>query len=301
MAILVQSNKKPSVSFPEQTGSIVTFNSQYAGLPLKAHTVDIDSVSGVSAINIGNCDSETASLWTIDNSFNGDVEFNQLIPTENKDYTNNNIDTRKNLDFSIISITSPIQSYIYQIVTSIGKLNLMFKPSIVTQGVRIKHNGALRDLFIYNSTTKTLSANHVYLVDVVCDGINPTVVGGIDLKNLQLFDLTQIFGSTIADYIYNLEQGEAGAGISFFKHIYPDNYYPYNAGTKQGVGTYTTINIGQTVNEGEYDARTGILEVTSPTEQTLQLSPCPIDTLQGMNNIWADTGDTTVQYIKIGG
>ena len=26
----------------------------------------------------------------------------------------------------------------------------------------------------------------------------------------------------------------------------------------------------------------------------------PIDTLEGVNNIWADTGDTTLQYIKIG-
>jgi len=41
MAILVQSNKKPSVTFPEQTGSIVTFNSQYAGLPLKSCKVNI--------------------------------------------------------------------------------------------------------------------------------------------------------------------------------------------------------------------------------------------------------------------
>ena len=41
MAILVQSNKKPSVSFPTLTGSIVTFNSQYAGLPLKKCLVNI--------------------------------------------------------------------------------------------------------------------------------------------------------------------------------------------------------------------------------------------------------------------
>lgn len=141
-----ESFKIPTASFSSVSGAVCSFDSQYAGLPLKSHTVDIDSVSGVSSINIGNCDSETASLWTIDNSFNGDVEFNQLTPTENKDYTNNDTDTRENLAFQIISITSPIQSYIYRTVKSIGKLNLMFKPSTVTQGVRIKHNGASRDL-----------------------------------------------------------------------------------------------------------------------------------------------------------
>jgi hypothetical protein len=69
-------------------------------------------------------------------------------------------------------------------------------------------------------------------------------------------------------------------------------------GTIEGVGNSTTISIGSTVNEGEYDARTGILEVTSPSVQTIQLQPCPIDTLEGVNNIWADTGETTVQYFK---
>ena len=33
---------------------------------------------------------------------------------------------------------------------------------------------------------------------------------------------------------------------------------------------------------------------------TIQLPPCPIDTLEGVNNIWADTGDTTLQYPKFG-
>jgi hypothetical protein len=104
-------------------------------------------------------------------------------------------------------------------------------------------------------------------------------------------------------------------------------------------GTYTTINLGGTYYGGEYDARTGVLTVThgyiasyngetinepwissmdkyiegtTPTNgaqvvyplstpQTIQLPPCPIDTLQGINNIWADTGNTTASYIKIGG
>ena len=42
-----------------------------------------------------------------------------------------------------------------------------------------------------------------------------------------------------------------------------------------------------------------VYELATPT--TIQLPPCPIDTLQGVNNIWADTGETTAQYIKIGG
>lgn len=51
MAILVQSNKKPSVTFPSQTGSIVTFNSQYAGLPLKSCVVDFQDGTGIDSLD----------------------------------------------------------------------------------------------------------------------------------------------------------------------------------------------------------------------------------------------------------
>lgn len=272
---MIESFKLPTITPETLTGSIVSFNDEYGGLPLKSCTSLISGYqegSGVpspsnvrplhafSGASLGKCDNNTASLWNIDNSFNGDVEFNQLILTENKDYTNDYTDTRENLFFQIVSITSPAQSYIYRTVTSVGKLNLMFKPSTVTQGLRIKHNGVSRDLLIYNSTTETLSANHVYLVDVVFDGINPTVVGGIDSKNLQLFDLTQMFGSTIADYIYNLETQTAGAGVAFFKALYPNDYYPYNAGTKQLVGdTLATFTFGQSIYQGSIDWKRGVV------------------------------------------
>ena len=43
----------------------------------------------------------------------------------------------------------------------------------------------------------------------------------------QLFDLTQMFGSTIADYIYTLGQT---TGVAFFRKMFPNAYYPYNTG-----------------------------------------------------------------------
>ena len=47
----------------------------------------------------------------------------------------------------------------------------------------------------------------------------------------QLFDFTQMFGSTIADYIYALETATPGAGVAWFKKLFSKDYYPYNAGT----------------------------------------------------------------------
>ena len=50
------------------------------------------------------------------------------------------------------------------------------------------------------------------------------------LKSFMMFDLTAMFGSTIADYIYSLETAHAGDGVAFFKSLFPNDYYEYNVG-----------------------------------------------------------------------
>lgn len=57
----------------------------------------------------------------------------------------------------------------------------------------------------------------------------------IKAKNVYLVDLTAMFGSTIADYIYGLEQATAGAGVAWFKALFPNDYYAYNAGELMSV------------------------------------------------------------------
>lgn len=60
----------------------------------------------------------------------------------------------------------------------------------------------------------------------------------------QVFDLTQMFGSTIADYIYTLEQSTAGAGVAWFRKLFPEDYYPYNAGELVSVQTSGRETVG---------------------------------------------------------
>lgn len=65
---------------------------------------------------------------------------------------------------------------------------------------------------------------------------------------LQIFDLTQMFGSTIADYIYSLEQSQAGAGVAWFKKLFPNDYYAYNAGellSVEGLQSHDTVGFNQ--------------------------------------------------------
>lgn len=64
----------------------------------------------------------------------------------------------------------------------------------------------------------------------------------------QIFDLTQMFGSTIADYIYSLEQSQAGAGVAWFKKLFPKDYYAYNAGellSVEGLQSHNTVGFNQ--------------------------------------------------------
>ncbi len=59
-----------------------------------------------------------------------------------------------------------------------------------------------------------------------------------------IIDLTAIFGSTIADYIYNLEQANTGAGVAYFRKLFPKPYYAYNAGELMSVKTSAHRMVG---------------------------------------------------------
>ena len=54
----------------------------------------------------------------------------------------------------------------------------------------------------------------------------------LHIKNAMCIDLTLMFGSEIADYVYSLEQAESGTGLEFLQSygFLTDSYYSYNAG-----------------------------------------------------------------------
>lgn len=62
----------------------------------------------------------------------------------------------------------------------------------------------------------------------------------------QFFDLTQMFGAAIADYILSLESGTAGAGVAWLKdHGFIDGaYHVYDAGSIQSVAVTSHDTIG---------------------------------------------------------
>ena len=77
--------------------------------------------------------------------------------------------------------------------------------------------------------TRNADANAQYILVGTASGTTATNVT-VEFKNVQLFDLTQMFGTEIADYILELEQSEKGVGVAWFRKYFPYSFYDYNAG-----------------------------------------------------------------------
>jgi hypothetical protein len=58
-------------------------------------------------------------------------------------------------------------------------------------------------------------------------------------RNVHIHDLTQMFGTAIADYVYSLEQSVEGSGIAWLQSygFFTKDYYAYDAGSLQSVCT----------------------------------------------------------------
>ena len=105
-----------------------------------------------------------------------------------------------------------------------------------------------------------LSANQSGTIEMLCkaagnlnivtiyayDDTLYTSADTLTFSDFVLFDLTQMFGSTIADYLFGLESGTDGAGIAKLKSwgFCTKGYYAYDAGTLLSVKTAAHKEIG---------------------------------------------------------
>ena len=104
----------------------------------------------------------------------------------------------------------------------------------------------------------------------------------ITVNSMIFIDLTQMFGSTIADYIYSLEKATAGAGVAWFKKLFPNDYYEYNAGellSVEGLSAHVMRDADNSVI-GNY-----------PLDSSLTLRGIP--KLDASNNLYYDGDEYT--------
>ena len=115
-----------------------------------------------------------------------------------------------------------------------------------------------------------------------------------------VFDLTQMFGSTIADYIYALETNHAGDGIAWFKKLFPNPYYAYNAGELKHVSGLTShdmtgFNQWDEVSESGYiDVNNGTNKVGANYIRSANYIPCIPNTSY---YLYAGGGNSTISPV----
>lgn len=95
----------------------------------------------------------------------------------------------------------------------------------------------------------TISANTYFTII----SKRETTETAYSIDNKQVFDLTQMFGSVIADAINALETANEGAGAAWFRALFPKAYYAYNAGELLSVNT----SAHNTVGFNAFDVSTG--------------------------------------------
>lgn len=130
--------------------------------------------------------------------------------------------------------------------------------------------------------TPTSSDTNLY---IGCD--RPQVGDTLYIKNVMVIDLTALFGSsTIADYLYSLEQTTAGSGIAKLKDwgFDIDSYHAYDAGSLESVNTsehrtsgFNALNPDADKIKGDYNLAVGaVLPSTSPTASTSGTNPISV-------------------------
>lgn len=167
---------------------------------------------------------------------------------------------------------------------------------------------------------KSLIDGHIYVYSTLSDNTGAGVFligtntsktrqGSFNSKNgltynvtiySQLFDLTQMFGSTIADYINSLETANAGAGVAWFRKLFPRPYYAYNAGELMSVQTSAHKMVGfnqfdkSEAVEGEGLGGYGNTVSSQTSSRSDYIKVLPSTTYQKT----FDTADTTARLVQ---
>ena len=166
---------------------------------------------------------------------------------------------------------------------------VMASPTITQAFIQRSSNG-----IINASGNKTISS-----ADTVVAGIYSETVTGVasfyfrfsdtattsdttgTIKKAQIIDLTTLFGSTIADYIYSLEQSSAGAGVDWVRqYIDLDTYHEYCEPTLKSVeGLQSRDVVGFNLWDEEWE--NGLIESTGVTQGSRVISKNFIPVLAG--------------------
>ena len=124
---------------------------------------------------------------------------------------------------------------------------------------------------------------------------------------VELVDLTQAFGNTIADYVYTLEQSTAGSGIAWLKSygFLQKDYYAYDSGSLQSVNVASRKVVGfnqfdkSTATANSRWKSTGT-DVATDTSRSQLIKCCP-NTSYYFMNVHGSSQMAAVYWFDAGG
>ena len=216
-------------------GEKVSSNDAYVLRQCKGNMVDLDLVGGSVAWN------QQLSGLASDDSANGNVCSNRCTDSYDSTTKVHTLTALQNTGTSGLFFNKPNKHA--PLVTGHKYL----------QSARIKAPKVFNFKIGTNDATQTFSSipanvyntvSGVFLFGSSSDeflfnfNVNNSWSGSesVYITDLMLIDLTQLFGSTtIADYIYSLEQATAGAGVAWFRQYFRNLYYAYNVGEIKSV------------------------------------------------------------------
>lgn len=217
----------------------------------------------------------------------GSLGWNQLIPTTAPTRTDAGITFTNNGDgtwtvtgtstantvFANLDYVANTIKYISDHVYFVGGIGSNVNIQIVASGTYSSITATGQTIRKFSASSITASWARL-AVTTSGTTVNTTVTP-------QIIDITQMFGSTIADYIYQLETATAGAGIAKLKSwgIDLSSYHAYDAGSIQSVEA--TVHVTTGFNQwdekwrlGYYNATTGAF--ATATNQLANVNPIPV-------------------------
>jgi len=274
----------------EYEGDIVSFDNPGYTYP-KDITIGIEPVQSGSGdpspTNVRPISGWTgANVWD-DPKYGGTVAWNQLVDYLSADdwraeggVTASYADGIATMSNSIAN-TNGIQTKILKSVQKDHKYLLSIEaksPTVMGDAGRFgQYSGSGVIMGFAVPTVNTWIARAVILNCTNSNNTHPfyiycsTAYDNLQVRNPQIIDLTQMFGTAIADQVYAMEQTTPGAGVAWFRNLFPKDYYAYNAGEETCVSAvngdpYTHIPISWqseagTVYGGTLDVTTGLLTV----------------------------------------
>ena len=149
-----------------------------------------------------------------------------------------------------------------------------------------------------SASSVTVTSSHKYIAKIndawsvgASTGTALSVTGGTDM----VFDITQMFPTAIADYIYQLEQTTAGAGVSLFRQMFPQDYYEYDAGTMRSVeGLQSHDMVGFNLWDEEWEVGSIKQDGTDATEDNRIRSKNYIPILKGSDYYFTNADSLTI-------